>query len=74
MAVSELALESGDTVVEIECGTGLSFKYLLQSIGDTGHIVGVDLTDAMLEIAKSRIERSGWESVQLVLSDAEKDD
>jgi len=72
MAVSELALESGDTVVEIGCGTGLNFKYLLQSIGDAGELVGVDLTDAMLEIAKSRIERSGWKNVQLVQSDAAK--
>ena len=53
MAVSELALESGDTAVEIGCGTGLNFEYSLQPVGDTGHIVGVDLTDAMLEIAKS---------------------
>jgi demethylmenaquinone methyltransferase/2-methoxy-6-polyprenyl-1,4-benzoquinol methylase len=72
MAVSELALEFGDTVVEIGCGTGLNFNYLLQSIGDSGHLVGVDLTDAMLEIAKSRIERNGWKNVQLVLSDAAK--
>lgn len=72
MAVSELALELGCTVVEIGCGTGLNFKYLLQSIGDTGQLVGVDLTDAMLEIAKSRIERSGWKNVQLVQSDAAK--
>ena len=70
MAVSELALEFGDTVVEIGCGTGLNFKYLLQSIGNTGQLIGVDLTDAMLVIAKSRIERSGWKNVQLVQSDA----
>jgi ubiquinone/menaquinone biosynthesis C-methylase UbiE len=72
MAVSELAVAFGDTVVEIGCGTGLNFKYLLQSIGHTGQLVGVDLTDAMLEIAKSRIERSGWNNVQLIASDAAK--
>ncbi|MCX4187832.1 class I SAM-dependent methyltransferase [Methylophaga sp. OBS4] len=72
MAVSELALEVGDTVIEIGCGTGLNFKYLLQSIGNTGHLIGVDLTDAMLEKAKQRVERSGWENVQLVQSDAAK--
>jgi len=70
MAVSELTLEVGDTVIEIGCGTGLNFKYLIQSIGHAGQLIGVDLTDAMLEIAKSRIERSGWKNVQLVQSDA----
>jgi demethylmenaquinone methyltransferase/2-methoxy-6-polyprenyl-1,4-benzoquinol methylase len=72
MAVSELALEVGDTVIEIGCGTGLNFKYLLQSIGNTGHLIGIDLTDAMLERAKSRIERNAWKNVQLVQSDAAK--
>lgn len=72
MAVAELALESGDTVVEIGCGTGLNFKYLVQSTGKAGQLIGVDLTDAMLEIAKSRIERSGWKNVQLIQSDAAK--
>lgn len=72
MAVSALALEPGDTVVEIGCGTGLNFKYLLQSIGNAGQLIGVDLTDAMLEIAHSRIERSGWKNVLLVQSDAAK--
>jgi demethylmenaquinone methyltransferase/2-methoxy-6-polyprenyl-1,4-benzoquinol methylase len=72
MAVSALALQSGDTAVEIGCGTGLNFKYLLQSIGNTGQVIGVDLTDAMLEKARTRIERSGWKNVLLVQSDAAK--
>ena len=72
MAVSALALERGDTVVEIGCGTGLNFRYLLQSIGNAGQLIGVDLTDAMLEKAKSRIERNGWQNIRLAQSDAAK--
>lgn len=70
MAVSALALASGDTVVEIGCGTGLNFKYLLQSVGDTGKLIGVDFTDAMLEKAQARIGRHGWKNVHLVQRDA----
>ena len=74
MAVSELALAPGDAVVEIGCGTGLNFKYILQSIGNDGRLIGVDLTDAMLGKAKSRILRNGWRNVQLVQGDASKYD
>jgi demethylmenaquinone methyltransferase/2-methoxy-6-polyprenyl-1,4-benzoquinol methylase len=70
MAISELHLEPGDTVIEIGCGTGLNFQYTLQSIGKTGQLVGVDLTDAMLEKAKSRVEKNGWKNIRLVQSDA----
>lgn len=70
MAVSDLRLRAGDTVVEIGCGTGLNFKHLLGSIGSTGRLIGVDLTDAMLEKARERAERNGWKNVELVQSDA----
>lgn len=69
-AVSTLGLNPGDTVVEIGCGTGLNFPYLLQSIGETGRLIGVDLTDAMLEKAREKIHRNGWQNVELVETDA----
>jgi ubiquinone/menaquinone biosynthesis C-methylase UbiE len=69
-AVSALGLKPGDTVVEVGCGTGLNFSYLLQSIGDTGRLVGIDLTDAMLEKAMKRIRRNRWRNVDLVEADA----
>jgi ubiquinone/menaquinone biosynthesis C-methylase UbiE len=69
-AVAALGLKHGDTVVEIGCGTGLNFPYLLQSVGETGRLVGVDLTDAMLEKATERVRRNGWRNVELVETDA----
>jgi demethylmenaquinone methyltransferase/2-methoxy-6-polyprenyl-1,4-benzoquinol methylase len=69
-AVSALGLEPGDTVVEIGCGTGLNFSYLLNSVGETGTLIGVDLTNAMLEKAGDRLQRKGWRNVQLVHMDA----
>jgi ubiquinone/menaquinone biosynthesis C-methylase UbiE len=69
-AVSALGLKPGDTVVEVGCGTGLNFPYVLQSIGETGRLIGIDLTDAMLEQAMKRIRRNGWHNVELVEADA----
>jgi ubiquinone/menaquinone biosynthesis C-methylase UbiE len=69
-AVDALGLRAGDTVVEIGCGTGANFPLLQERIGPTGRIIGVDLTDPMLEQARRRIRAHGWRNVDLVLSDA----
>ena len=65
-----LALHSGDTVVEIGCGTGANLARLERAVGPTGAIIGVDLSPAMLEQARARGRREGWSNVTLVESEA----
>ena len=69
-AVKRLHLKHGDLVVDIGCGTGLNFPWLQEAIGETGRIIGVDLTDAMLEQARLRVATHGWQNVELVQADA----
>jgi len=69
-AVKLLKLERGDLVVDIGCGTGLNFALLQEAIGPEGRIIGVDLTDAMLDQARQRVAEHGWKNVELVQSDA----
>jgi demethylmenaquinone methyltransferase/2-methoxy-6-polyprenyl-1,4-benzoquinol methylase len=69
-AVSALKLGRGDLVVDVGCGTGLNFALLQEAIGLEGRIIGVDLTDAMLDQARQRIVEHGWQNVELVQSDA----
>jgi ubiquinone/menaquinone biosynthesis C-methylase UbiE len=64
-AVRRLALQGGD-LVDLGCGTGLNFALLQEAIGKTGRIIGVDLTDAMLEQARLRVATHGWQNVELV--------
>ncbi len=67
--IASLRLGSGDLVVELGCGTGLNFEYVQRRIGPRGKIIGVDLTDAMLEVAKARVAGAGWSNVELVQAD-----
>jgi len=69
-AISRLGIKEGDTVVEIGCGTGLNFRYVMGHIGTTGKLIGVDLTDSMLEKARQRIVNNDWQIVDLVNADA----
>lgn len=69
LAVDALRLEPGDLVVDLGCGTGANFELLERAVGPSGRIVGVDLTDAMLEEAEDRVAAAGWVNVDLVQSD-----
>jgi ubiquinone/menaquinone biosynthesis C-methylase UbiE len=69
-AVEALRLRPGDNVVDIACGTGLNFSLIEELVGPNGRIVGVDLTDAMLDRAHNRVATNGWSNVSLVQSDA----
>src|ERR1700759_2538350 len=69
-AVQALGLRAGDTVVDMACGTGLNFALLEEAVGPGGQIVGVDLTDAMLAVARDRIATNGWSNISLVQADA----
>ncbi|MDQ2840912.1 MAG: class I SAM-dependent methyltransferase [Acidobacteriota bacterium] len=69
-AIQSLALKPSDTVVDLGCGTGLNFSLLQEQVGPRGKVIGVDLTDAMLDEANARIVSKGWSNVELVKSDA----
>lgn len=66
MAVNALGLKPGDTVLEIGCGTGLNFSRLEKAVGESGKIIGLDMTDKMLEQARNRVETNGWSNVELM--------
>lgn len=69
-AVDGLCLKEGDTVLEIGCGTGANFPYLLDKIGTKGQIIGIDYTAAMLQQARKKIKQKGWKNIKLIQGDA----
>lgn len=73
-AVQALSLSRGNTVVELSCGTGLNFSLLQAVVGEEGRIIGVDLTDRMLDKAAERIAAHRWSNVRLIQSDASEYD
>ena len=68
-AIKGLSLKLGDTVIDLGCGTGLNFSILQRMVGYKGTIIGVDLSESMLDKAQTRVRRHGWKNVQLVESD-----
>lgn len=66
----ELArIRNGEAVLEVALGTGLTFQEILKA-NPAGKNMGVDLTPAMLEKARTRAERMGAVNFQLSVGDA----
>jgi demethylmenaquinone methyltransferase/2-methoxy-6-polyprenyl-1,4-benzoquinol methylase len=70
-AVAMLALRLGDRVLDLGCGTGLSFPLLRAAVGDGGIVYGVDVSPDMLDRARGKIAEAGWTNVLPVEGDAE---
>jgi len=70
-AVRRLGLVAGGSVLEVGCGSGANFPYLLQAVGPAGRVVGVDLSPDMIAAARARVHRHAWSRIELVESAAE---
>lgn len=71
-AVEYLNLKQGDCVVDLGCGTGLAFPLILEKIGPSGKLIGVDISSAMLSVAEERVNSAHWKNVELIHSDIEQ--
>ena len=70
--IAALDLRPGERVLDVACGTGLSFPLLAAGVGRTGEVVGVELSPEMLAQARARVARSGWPNVRLLQSAMEE--
>jgi ubiquinone/menaquinone biosynthesis C-methylase UbiE len=69
-AVASLQVCPDSLVLDMACGTGQNFPFLQQYIGG-GSIVGIDLSSGMLRRARQRVQRAGWDNVDLLQTDVQ---
>ncbi|HUF65984.1 MAG TPA: methyltransferase domain-containing protein, partial [Gemmatimonadaceae bacterium] len=46
--LDDVGLAAGDSVLDIACGTGIVARLAKERLGETGKVVGVDLSPAMI--------------------------
>ncbi len=59
------SVRQGQTVLDLGCGAGLDLLLAAQKVGDTGKVIGVDMTNEMLIKAQKKIEDSGYNNITL---------
>ena len=69
--VRALALGKGQTVLDVACGTGLSFPLLAPLVGPRGRVVGIEQSPEMMAQARRRVQGAGWRQVRLLEAAAE---
>jgi ubiquinone/menaquinone biosynthesis C-methylase UbiE len=69
-AVGEaLDLAPVSTVLEFGCGPATVTPVLRDAVGPDGQVIGVDISEKMLEKARAKAERNGWTNVRFECSD-----
>jgi len=71
-AVERLGLQGGETVLDVGCGTGLSFELMEKRLGKDGRIVGIEQSADMLARARARAEGNRFENITLVNAPVEE--
>lgn len=52
-------LQPGERVIDLGCGAGLDCFLAAQAVGEEGEVLGIDVTAAMIDLARSGVEPSG---------------
>jgi ubiquinone/menaquinone biosynthesis C-methylase UbiE len=71
-AVQLLNLKEGDRVLDVGCGPGGSFPYLVRAVGKSGQVVGVEISPEISINARRRIEKNGWRNVEVIEASAQE--
>jgi SAM-dependent methyltransferase len=58
------SLQPGQTVLDLGSGAGLDCFFAAKKVGETGHVIGVDMTPEMIERATSSAKRLNLKNVE----------
>jgi arsenite methyltransferase len=59
-------LHEGETVLDLGSGAGADVLISAKRVGATGHAIGLDMTDEMLELARTNAAEAGVENVEFL--------
>ena len=74
LAMDRLGLRSGERVVDLGCGTGVTTVDLASRVAPGGQVVGVDIASGMLARARARAATSGVANVEFLHADLQVHD
>jgi SAM-dependent methyltransferase len=69
--VALASLKSGETVVDLGCGGGFDCFLASKEVGETGKVIGVDMTPEMITKARENVEKMGASNVEFRLGEIE---
>lgn len=71
-AINYADAKSGEVCVDLGSGRGTDVLRMAESVGETGFVYGIDISDGMLEKARQNAEKFKVNNVRFVKSELEK--
>ncbi|MCX7749132.1 MAG: arsenite methyltransferase [Clostridia bacterium] len=65
------ALKEGEVVLDLGSGGGFDCFLSRRQVGETGFVIGVDMTPEMIKLARNNAEKSGYSNVEFRLGEIE---
>src|SRR5262245_42656983 len=62
--IERLQLARGERVLDVCCGSGASAIPAAESVGPTGSVIGVDLAENLLALARSKAKERGLTNIE----------
>ncbi|NHJ86951.1 MAG: arsenite methyltransferase [Asgard group archaeon] len=69
--VSHANLQLGETVVDLGSGAGVDCFLASKIVGETGKIIGIDMTPKMIDLARDNAYKGNYENVEFRLGEIE---
>ncbi len=64
-------IKAGDTVIDLGSGAGNDCFVARALVGDAGEVIGIDMTESMVDKARRNAEKLGYDNVHFRLGDIE---
>lgn len=64
-------IKEGDIVLDLGSGAGIDAILASKRVGDKGKVIGVDMTEEMIEKAKENVRKQGIKNVEFLLGEIE---
>ena len=65
-------IREGEVIVDIGSGGGIDVFLSANKVKDSGKVIGIDMTDEMLEKARNNAARGGYTNVEFKKGDIER--
>lgn len=65
------ALMEGETVLDLGSGGGFDCFLARKKVGETGYVIGVDMTPEMIRMARKNAKKSGYTNIEFRLGEIE---
>lgn len=65
------ALKEGETVLDLGSGAGFDAFLASREVGEKGKVIGIDMTEEMVEKARENAQKNGVKNVEFILGEIE---